>query len=136
MSRNALPSAAAFAGLAALSALGWSQSAAAQSSAPADAPPQASSKDDRTVPEVVVPDTYGAVATDIPPERQLTSPEIDTYGVSTIGDLVDALKPETLTSQGGGTALMINGHRVASPAAMMRIPIEAVLRAEIGSAHV
>ncbi len=125
-------SAAALASLAMLTALGGPTSAAAQGSSPPATPPQAPPpKPGDSVPEVVVPDHYGAVATDIPPERQLTPAEIDTYGVSTIGELVDALKPETQTSGADGPALMINGRRVASPQEMVRIPVEAILRADI-----
>jgi iron complex outermembrane receptor protein len=129
---KARSSAAALAGVTVLSGLAWSTSAAAQSSAPpatAPQPPPAQKGD--AVPEVVIPDTYGAVVTDIPPERQLTPAEIDTYGISTIGELVDALKPETQTGQGAGPAMMINGRRVASPAEMRRIPVEAILRVDI-----
>ncbi len=121
-------SAAALAGATALAAFGWTASAAAQSSGPPPSPP---TKDSGSVPEVVIPDTYGAVTTDVPPERQLTPVEIDTYGVSNIGELIEALKPETQTSQGAGPAMMINGHRVASPLEMARIPIEAILRVDI-----
>ena len=125
-------SAAAFAGVAVLAGLGWSVSTAAQASgAPGTATRSPPARKGDSVPEVVIPDTYGAVATDVPPERQLTPAEIDTYGVSTIGELIDALKPETQTSQGGGPALMINGRRVASPAEMFRIPVEAILRADV-----
>jgi iron complex outermembrane recepter protein len=125
-------SAAAFAGVAVLAGLGWSVSATAQASgAPGTAPRSPPARKGDSVPEVVIPDTYGAVVTDVPPERQLTPVEIDTYGVSTIGELIDALKPETQTSQGGGPALMINGRRVASPAEMFRIPVEAILRADV-----
>ncbi len=87
----------ALAGATALAAFGWTlASAAAQSSGPPPSPP---TKDSGSVPEVVIPDTYGAVTTDaIPPERQLTPVEIDTYGVSSIRPSSSkALKPETQT---------------------------------------
>jgi iron complex outermembrane receptor protein len=121
-------STAALAGVAVLAGLGWPGAARAQSSNPPEAPP---SKGSGSVPEVVIPDTYGAVTTDVPPERQLTPVEIDTYGVSNIGELIEALKPETQTSQGAAPAMMINGRRVSSPREMARIPVEAILRVDI-----
>lgn len=140
--------AALFAGTAACAA--WpaaAQAPAASASAPAagahkqaKAPrPQAETDDENTVSEFVVTAARdrpqpGAVIGDIKPEVQLSPAEIQSYGVSTITDLLDELAPQIRSERGrGGEApvVLLNGRRISGFNEIRDIPTEAILRVDI-----
>jgi len=130
-----------------LAALGWAVAvgagtAGAQSPAPpkppaprpAEAKPAPDGEDG--VQDVVVTGRRlpGAVIGDIKPELTLSPADIQSYGVSTIADLLNELAPETRSDRGrGGEApvVLLNGHRISGFGEIRDIPTEAILRVDI-----
>jgi len=130
------------AALALLLLTGSSTQALAQAAKPAAAeakakPPPAG--DDTTVSELVItadPDRpqVGAVVGDIKPEIQLSPAEIQSYGVSSIADLLNELSPQTRSQRGrGGEApvVLLSGRRISGFQEIRDIPVEAILRVDI-----
>ena len=77
---------------------------------------------------------YGAVVGDIEPEIQYTPQEIQTFGVSTVTELLGELAPETRSDRGRGgesPVVLVNGRRISSLNEVMNIPTEAILRIDI-----
>ncbi len=100
--------------------------AAPPSAAPPNPPP-----DDIVVTAKRLP---GAVIGDIKPELQLVPEDIQSYGVSTIAELLDELAPETRSDRGRGgesPVVLLNGHRISSFNEIRDIPTEAILRVDI-----
>jgi hypothetical protein len=65
------------------------------------------------------------------PILELTPAELESYGVDTLSDLVDALKPMTRSSRGDQMpVVLINGH-LAGQAQFKTLPREAIERVEI-----
>ncbi len=76
----------------------------------------------------------GSVIGDIKPEETFTPAQIQSFGVSTITELLDELAPETRSDRGRGgesPVVLLNGHRISSFAEIRDIPTEAILRVEI-----
>ncbi len=138
----------------------WAQSAAPASSAaatqqpPPKAKPRAAKPARRVTPsqaadeaadtaeasEVVIPperpprEQYGAVVGDIAPELQMTPSEIQSYGVSTVTDLLNEIAPQTRSDRGRGASqpvVLLNGRRISSLNEVANIPTEAILRVDI-----
>lgn len=76
----------------------------------------------------------GSVIGDIPPENTLTSRDVQATGATTINELLDAIAPQTGSSQGRGgerPVLLLNGQRISSFRELRDIPTEAISRVEI-----
>jgi iron complex outermembrane recepter protein len=73
----------------------------------------------------------GAVIGDIPPEQQLGPADIRSYGVSSIGDLLTELSPQTQSGVGGPPVVLLNGKRIAGFREIRDIPTEAIARVDI-----
>jgi hypothetical protein len=126
----------------------WAQSAPAPAPAakptpkpvakPAAKPAKpASADDDEDAPQEVVvtgKKLPGSVIGDIKPEETFTPAQIQSFGVSTITELLDELAPETRSDRGRGgesPVVLLNGHRISSFSEIRDIPTEAILRVEI-----
>ena len=90
--------------------------------------------------EVVVPperapnQQYGAVVGDIAPELQMTPSEVQSYGVSTVTELLNEIAPQTRSDRGRGATqpvVLLNGRRISSLNEVANIPTEAILRVDI-----
>jgi hypothetical protein len=82
----------------------------------------------RTVPQ------YGAVVGDIKPELQLGPADVQSYGVSTVTDLLNELAPETRSDRGRSSeapVILLNGRRISAFNEVRDIPVEAILRVDI-----
>ncbi len=137
--------AALFAGTAALwAAPALAQSPAAKAPAAARAakpkpPPAVEDEDENTVSELVVTGSRqrpqpGAVIGDIKPEVQLSPAEIQSYGVSSVSELLDELAPQITSGRGrGGEApvVLLNGRRISGFNEIRDIPTEAIQRVDI-----
>lgn len=91
-----------------------------------------------TVSEVVVTATPkvepGAVVGDIKPDLQLSPEDVQSYGVSTITELLAELAPEigSQSGRGGeGPAILVNGKLISSINEVQNLPTEAILRVDI-----
>ena len=76
----------------------------------------------------------GAVVGDIKPEVQLSPADIQSYGVSTLTELISELSPETRSDRGRGAStpvVLLNGRRVSSFNEIQNIPTEAILRVDV-----
>jgi iron complex outermembrane receptor protein len=127
--------------------------AASAPSASATAPAKAAAKpakprkpapqpdQDTEVSEVVVssaPTQYqnlpGAVVGDITPDLELGPADIQSYGVSSVTELLDELAPQTQSDQGrssGAPVVLLNGRRISGFNEVQNIPTEAILRVDI-----
>jgi len=77
---------------------------------------------------------YGAVVGDIEPEIQFTPAEIQSFGVSTVNELINEIAPETRSDRGRGgetPVILVNGRRISSFNEVQNIPTEAILRIDI-----
>jgi hypothetical protein len=82
----------------------------------------------RTVPQ------YGAVVGDIKPELQLGPADIQSFGVSTVTELLNELAPETRSDRGRSSespVILLNGRRISALNEVRDIPVEAILRVDI-----
>ncbi len=80
------------------------------------------------------PPQPGAVVGDIKPELQLSPSDIQSYGVSTVTELLDELAPETRSDRGRGgetPVVLLNGRRISGFNEIQNIPTEAILRVDI-----
>ena len=76
----------------------------------------------------------GAVVGDIKPELTLTPEDVQSYGVSTVTELLDELAPQTRSDRGrsnDGPVILLNGRRISGFQEIRDIPTEAILRVEI-----
>jgi len=76
----------------------------------------------------------GAVVGDIKPELQLSPSDIQSYGVSTVTELLNELAPQTRSDRGRGATtpvVLLNGRRISSLNEIQNIPTEAILRVDI-----
>ena len=74
----------------------------------------------------------GAVIGDIKPEITLSPQEVQSYGVSTVTDLLTELSPQTSTGPGSGPpVILLNGRRISGFNEVRDIPTEAIQRVEI-----
>ena len=80
---------------------------------------------------------YGAAVGDIQPELQLSPADIQSYGVSTVIDLLNEIAPQTRSDHGRSSStstspvILINGRRISSLNEVQNIPTEAILRVDI-----
>jgi len=82
----------------------------------------------RTIPQ------YGAVVGDIKPELQLGPADIQSFGVSTVTELLSELAPETRSDRGRSSeapVILLNGRRISALNEVQNIPVEAILRVDI-----
>jgi hypothetical protein len=80
------------------------------------------------------PPQPGAVVGDVKPELQLYPADIQSYGVSTVTELLSELSPETRSDRGrGGSSpvILLNGRRISAFNEVQNIPTEAILRVDI-----
>jgi len=149
--RRRYPALAAASAVAMVVATGLAGPLHAQTSAPAKAPaappppsppPESNDQDDdasTTAPPITVtghkpPPQPGAVVGDIKPEIQLSPADVQSYGVSTVTELLEELSPETRSDRGrGGSSpvVLLNGRRISSFNEIQNIPTEAILRVDI-----
>ena len=76
----------------------------------------------------------GAVVGDIKPELQLSPADIQSYGVSTVTELLNELSPQTRSDRGRGASspvVLLNGRRISGLNEIQNIPTEAILRVDI-----
>ena len=112
-----------------------SQAAKPKSKPPADAV----SEDDDGEPDITVTGHRarpqpGAVIGDIKPEIQLSPADVQSYGVSTVTELLEELAPETRSDRGRGgesPVVLLNGRRISGFNEIQNIPTEAILRVDI-----
>jgi hypothetical protein len=77
---------------------------------------------------------YGAVVGDILPELQMSPADIQSYGVSTVTELLNEIAPQTRSDHGRSQqqpVILLNGRRISSLAEVQNIPTEAILRIDI-----
>jgi hypothetical protein len=101
---------------------------------PHAAPPQSEDEGDDS--DIVVTGSRklpGSVVGDIPPEQTLGPADVRSFGVSSIGDLLTELAPETRSDRGSGGApvVLLSGRRISSFAEIRDLPTEAIARVEI-----
>ncbi|THD77758.1 MAG: TonB-dependent receptor [Phenylobacterium sp.] len=106
--------------------------------AKAKKPPKRDPDDDEaTLSELVVTGDRpqpGAVVGDIKPELQIGPAEIQSYGVSTVTELLDELAPQIRSDRGRGgegPVVLLNGRRISGFNEIRDIPTEAILRVDI-----
>lgn len=76
----------------------------------------------------------GAVIGDIPPDNQLSPADIDSYGVSSVSELLDQLTEQTQSDQGrssSGPVILVNGRRISGVNEIGDLPTESILRVDI-----
>ena len=76
----------------------------------------------------------GSVVGDIKPELTLGPSEVQSYGVSTVTELLNELAPQTRSDRGRGATspvILLNGRRISSLNEVQNIPTEAILRVDI-----
>lgn len=81
----------------------------------------------------------GAVVTDIPPVIELDEKAVESYGASSIADLLTALAPQTGggggrgggRGGGGGPVILLNGQRISGFAEIRDLPPEAIQRVQV-----
>jgi hypothetical protein len=80
------------------------------------------------------PPQYGAVVGDIKPELQMSPALIQSYGVSTVTELLNEIAPQTRSDRGRtqqSPVVLLNGRRISSINEVQNIPTEAILRIDI-----
>jgi iron complex outermembrane recepter protein len=76
----------------------------------------------------------GAVVGDITPEIMMDQSDIQSYGVSTVTELLNELAPQTRSDRGRtqqSPVILINGRRISAINEVQNIPTEAILRVDI-----
>lgn len=75
----------------------------------------------------------GSVDSDIPPDLTLSAEEIQSYGASSISELLTYLEPVTRSSRGSGgpPVMLVNGRRISGFREISGIPPEAIERVDI-----
>lgn len=75
----------------------------------------------------------GSVDSDIPPDLTLSAEEIQTYGASSIAELLTYLEPVTRSSRGSGgqPVMLVNGRRISGFREIRNLPPEAIERVDI-----
>ncbi len=83
---------------------------------------------------VTAPRLRGSVDTDVPPDLVLDSDAIQSYGASSVTDLLAALATQTRSGRGRGNGppvVLVNGKRVSGFAEIRDLPSEAIQRVEV-----
>jgi iron complex outermembrane receptor protein len=109
--------------------------------APVQPSTTAPNDDEALGPEIVVtaPRLQGAVISDIPPEIELDEAAVESYGASSISELLDALSPQTTSGRGrggGGPVILLNGQRISGFSEIRDLPPEAIQRVQVLSEEV
>lgn len=75
----------------------------------------------------------GSVDSDIPPDLTLSAEDIQSYGASSISELLTYLEPVTRSSRGSGgpPVMLVNGRRISGFREIQGIPPEAIERVDI-----
>jgi hypothetical protein len=75
----------------------------------------------------------GSADTDIPPDLSLSAEDIQSYGASSISELLTYLEPVTRSSRGSGgqPVMLVNGRRISGFREIRGIPPEAIERVDI-----
>jgi len=76
----------------------------------------------------------GAVVGDITPEIMMDQSDIQSYGVSSVTELLNELAPQTRSDRGRtqqSPVILINGRRISAINEVQNIPTEAILRVDI-----
>lgn len=76
----------------------------------------------------------GAVVGDIKPEISFTPQDIQSFGVSTVTELLTELAPETRSDRGRSQqppVVLLNGRRISALNEIQNIPTEAILRVDV-----
>ena len=75
----------------------------------------------------------GSVDSDIPPDVTLSAEDIQSYGASSISELMTYLEPLTRSSRGSGgqPVMLVNGRRISGFREISSIPPEAIERVDI-----
>ncbi len=100
----------------------------------AETPKEAEDAAQSTEIVVTAPRLRGSVDTDIPPDVILDQAAIESYGASSVTDLLAALSAQTRTGRGrggGAPVVLVNGKRVSGFAEIRDLPSEAIQRVEI-----
>jgi iron complex outermembrane recepter protein len=126
------------AGLASLSLSAYAVAAPAPAATPDKPQAPADSYRMQTLTVTAKPLPYsmqpGAVVGDITPEIQLDPSDIQSYGVSSVTELLNELAPQTRSDRGRtqqGPVVLLNGRRISSLNEVQNIPTEAILRIDI-----
>lgn len=101
------------------------------SDAPAD-PDEAEPEEDAIV--VVATRLRGQVEASQPPIMTLDEADVEAYGASSIGELLDAVSPQVASGRGRGEGrplILLNGQRISSFRELRSIPPEAIRRMEV-----
>jgi hypothetical protein len=81
--------------------------------------------------EIVVTSPRGRASGGIDPLLEISPSELDSYGVDTLSDLVDALRPLTRSSRSDQMAVVLINGRLAGPTEFDNLPREAIERVEV-----
>lgn len=76
----------------------------------------------------------GSVVTDVPPIEQLNADDIESFGVSSVADLVSALSTSTSSRRGRGSGrpiVLINGQRTSGFREIRDLPPEAIKTVQV-----
>jgi hypothetical protein len=110
------------------------KTAAPKKAKPADDVPEVSEVVIEGSNKTIYANQPGAVVGDITPEIQLSPADIQSYGVSTVTELLDELAPQTRSDRGRGgesPVVLLNGRRISGFNEIRDIPTEAILRIDI-----
>lgn len=84
---------------------------------------------------VIQADPRGKVEGDIKPDLELGEAEIQSFGATSIGELLTMLTPQTTSTRGrdsgGGPVLLVNGRRISGFQEIQGIPPEAIERFQV-----
>ncbi len=83
---------------------------------------------------VVATRIRGQIETDIPPVMTLDEDDVAAYGAASIGELLEAVSPQTGSGRGRGgghPVILLNGQRISSFRQLRNIPPESIRRMEV-----